>query len=117
MSIASYIAEYFVDIKVDSMSMVTHENILVFLLDLAEEKEYRIYMVNKSLFVYLNNCFCHKDVSKRLKMQISQLIATVGSCINPNSLSYNLRFFVVDILCHTIEDSSKEIYIFESLLT
>ena len=74
MNCASLIAEYFVDVKADHFSMHTHESILNFLLDLAEEKEYRSYMVNKALFVYLNECFNNKDCSKRLKSQISQVI-------------------------------------------
>ena len=73
MNVASLIAEYFVDLRADSLSMHTHENILTFLLDLAEEKEYRCYMVNKALFVYLNECFCNKASSKRLKSQISEV--------------------------------------------
>lgn len=122
MNIASFIAEYFVDVKANSLSTHTHESLLTFLLDLAEEKEYRSYLVNKALFVYLNECFCNKETTPRLKTQISQvgivnqLIATVGSAINPNSLSYPIQYFVVDILCHTIQDTGKELYIFESLL-
>lgn len=116
MNVASLIAEYFSDCKSESLTQTTHENTLTFLLDLAEEKEYRSYMVNKALFVYLNECFTHKDCSRRLKNQISQLIAAIGAAINPNVLSYPLQYFVVDILCHTIDSNSKEIYIFESLL-
>ena len=116
MSIASYIAEYFVELKANTLSSITHENILLFLLDLAEEKEYRCYMVNRALFVYLNEVFTAKDSSKRAKKDISTLIATIGSAINPQSLSYMLQYFVVDVLCHTIEDSAQELYIFEALL-
>lgn len=74
MGVASLISEYFVELRADSLSMHTHESILTFLLDLAEEKEYRVYMVNKALFVYLNECFCNKDTSKRLKTQISTVL-------------------------------------------
>lgn len=122
MGVAAFIAEYFVDVKASSFSVHTQESMLTFLLDLAEEKEYRSYLVNKALFVYLNESFCSKDTSSKLKGQISQvvsiykLIATVGSAINPNSLSYPLQYFVVDILCHTIMETGKELYIFESLL-
>lgn len=73
MNVASFIAEYFVDVKATSLSAHTHESILTFLLDLAEEKEYRSYLVNKALFVYLNECFCSKDTTPRLKSQISQV--------------------------------------------
>lgn len=75
MNISSFIAEYFVDIKPNSLSMHTNESILTFLLDLAEEKEYRSYLVNKALFMYLNECFCSKECSSRLKTQISQVFA------------------------------------------
>jgi hypothetical protein len=73
MHIASFIAEYFVDVKASSLSMHTHESILTFLLDLAEEKEYRAYLVNKALFVYLNECFSNKETTPRLKSQICQV--------------------------------------------
>lgn len=116
MGIAFLIAEYFSDCKSENLTQTTHENTLTFLLDLAEEKEYRSYMVNKALIVYLNECFTNKASSKRLKNQVSQLVATIGAAINPNVLSYPLQYFVVDILCHTIDSSSQEIYIFESLL-
>lgn len=67
MNVSSIIAEYFVDVKADSLTIHTHETILNFLLDLAEEKEYRAYIINKALFVYLNECFNKKDCSKKLK--------------------------------------------------
>lgn len=79
MNVASLIAEYFVDIKADTLSMHTHESILNFLLDLAEEKEYRGYMVNKALFLYLNECFNHKDCSRRLKSQVSEVAVSYPS--------------------------------------
>jgi uncharacterized membrane-anchored protein YjiN (DUF445 family) len=116
MNVAGFIAEYFVDLQANSLSMHTHQSMMTFLLDLAEEKEYRSYMVNKALFVYLNECFTNKDCNKKLKSQISELIASVASAINPNSLSYPLQYFVVDILCHTLQDNTKELYIFESQL-
>ena len=73
MNVASIIAEYFVDVKADSLTVHTHETILNFLLDLAEEKEYRTYIINKALFVYLNECFNKKEASKKLKSQISEV--------------------------------------------
>lgn len=36
--------------------------------------------------------------------------------MNPMSLSYSLRHFVFDILCHAIENSYHELIVFESLL-
>lgn len=121
MNVASLISEYFVHVHADSMSMKTHESILTFLLDLAEDKPSRPYMVNKSLFEYLSENFSCKDTSPKLKKQIgevntslTQLISMIGGVINPQSLSYSLRYFIVDILCHNVESSTKEIYIFES---
>ena len=116
MNVASLIAEYFVELTADRLAAHTHDSILTFLLDLAEEKEYRGYMINRSLFVYLNELFTSKHTTKRLKEQVSILVATIASSVNPQSLSYVLQYFIVDILCHTIEDTSREIYIFESLL-
>jgi hypothetical protein len=76
MQIASYISEYFVDLKANSLSTHTNESMLNFLLDLAEEKDCRPYMVNKGLFMYLNECFSNKETSKKLKSQISQVNPT-----------------------------------------
>ena len=40
MNVAGFIAEYFVDLQANSLSMHTHQSMMTFLLDLAEEKEY-----------------------------------------------------------------------------
>ena len=105
--------------EASSLVHETNVSILNFLIILGEEKNCRAFLVNKGILSYIQDLFLDAGESSeglKTKEKIDRLICMVGSHVSPQSLSYSLSHFVVDMLCHGIEYSKQEIVIFEGLL-
>lgn len=116
LGIANLLAEYCVDLQVERQSALVTESLLDLLTDLAEDKATRPCLVSRALFAYLHEIFSSKSSSAKVKAKVGELVASIGSAVNPASLSYGLQQFVVDLAVEAMQTSSKELVIFESLL-